>query len=126
MKTQNNTAKKIVIGLMLLAVISYFIIPKMLPRLLPDINAGVKEQYKSYKKTNATIVSIKTNGQVGKNASNICTIQYADLQGKLQTIDRNEPDFQRNKVNDIVIIYYDTLNSGSIATQSTYDFIMKL
>lgn len=83
---------------------------------------GYKQEYLTYTKAEATIVSQDGNGYVGARHNTIWTIQYTDAEGKLQTTKMDEsPRGEQRKNGDKINFYYDPANmNGTMIEESKY------
>ena len=83
-----------------------------------------KKKLEKFIKTQATIISQRSNGRIGKGQRTIWRIQFKDNQGKVQTQDMDNYTFMGKKNGENVDIYYNPENPNDVSSQDVYDQIM--
>lgn len=95
-------------------------------KIIPDLNEPYREQYSTYIRTSAVIVS--KNVEPGRRGSKtISTIQFYDAEGGLHTSKLEDNGLERNDKGDTIKIYYDPQNPDvNVQSEKGYKEIMKL
>ena len=116
---KGNAAKGIFIGLILIVgVVLYFFKDNF------SANKDSKKLFKTYVKTEATIVSQHSNGRIGKGASMIFTVQYKDDKGQQQTVEMNDNSFAGKNNGEKIVIYFNPADPRQVADEKEYDEIV--
>lgn len=90
-----------------------------------QMNNEAKKAYQNYVKTEATIISQKSNGRIGKGAANIWTVQFEVRNGSLKTATMPQSSFSGVENGTKVTIYYDPTNPNSITSEENYNEVMR-
>lgn len=85
----------------------------------------IRELYKDYVKTEATIISTNHNGGIGKHSRTIWTIQYKDQNGEFVTSKMNNNEFFGKEKGEKTTIYFDPKKPTVTTSEEQYDEIMK-